>query len=260
MCDGGAGDEGFPKVYRLRRYYFWVGVVGTIFFGLMDAGSVYAAAFNIDGSFPRPVTFAIVFGIVWTAFFLLGIWLILSAVRERLDWFPDRVHQQRVLGGTTIPFTDIDCAAWWTWPRGACLVLTASGQRKIKVDFENFTSRGRVELIEAFHTTIAPELQRDWDAFAKMVDGELPPAMQKIRSRNRTLVLCGIVFASGLLFTAMAFRGGPERWIYHLVAILNYLAALWVFFRPSKRSTDIKPDSSSETIRRESFGQQNVDG
>ena len=68
----------------MRPYFRNVGLIGTIFFVVVGLVSTLAAYFNVDGSFARPKLAALLFGLFWSAFTLLGIWLLLLYYKYRL--------------------------------------------------------------------------------------------------------------------------------------------------------------------------------
>ena len=69
-------EHEWTHCYRMRPHFRNVGLVCIVFFAVIGVFSTLAAYFNIDGSFARPELGALVFGLFWSAFTCLGLWLL----------------------------------------------------------------------------------------------------------------------------------------------------------------------------------------
>jgi hypothetical protein len=92
--------------YRPRQYYLIVGVLGATFFSTMGIVSFVAAYWNIDGTLPRPLLAAIIFGIFWSAMVLLRVWVLLAYFREHLIVDRTAITQHGILRSTSVRIAD----------------------------------------------------------------------------------------------------------------------------------------------------------
>src|SRR5260370_35504830 len=79
------------RCFRLRPYYLVVGIVCAGFFAVVGVTSTVVAYFNVDGSFARPYLAALVFGVFWSGFTALAVWVIAAYFRERLILSPSTI-------------------------------------------------------------------------------------------------------------------------------------------------------------------------
>lgn len=155
------------KCYRMRRYFLYLGAACAAGFAATGIFSTLAALWNIDGSFPRPGLFALVFGLFWSVPTMGSIWLIVASLRDRLSLGDGEIVQQGVLWLRTVRLEDIHRVRWRLWPEGGSVVVHAPTAR-IAVYFGNFTREDRREIIEFLRKSIAEDIQENWSPFDEL--------------------------------------------------------------------------------------------
>ncbi len=137
------------REYRLSKHSLEVGLVAVAIFGVMGIVSVTAAILNPDGSFRHPVAAAVAFGILWSCFVLLGVWLILIYARHRLFVDPTTVRVTGCFVSRQVSLAKVTHAAWKSFNKHGTLVLKEPS-RVVKIGFGNYTFQERLELIRFF--------------------------------------------------------------------------------------------------------------
>ena len=200
-----ADAEQATKEYRPRDSHWWVGVLGTAFFGQALVVSVGLALWNPDGAFPNPALFAAVFGLIWGGFTLLCVYVLADYYRSRLVISPESVVQVGVLRSKGIEFDDVQEAWWRVVPVGGSLKLRDSRTR-MTVEFANVSLAERAEVIERLRSHIAVERQVGWEAF---VTGNAE------RQTNPRVALASslLLLATFGSFALAPLVVGPRGWI-----------------------------------------------
>jgi hypothetical protein len=210
------------KEYRLPWQALAVGIICTTFFVLMGIGSSTAAALNVDGSFPFPLTYAIIFGVFWSCMALLGVWLILSHRYYRLYICDHYVRETGCLRTRMIALNDVTRA---TWGRFCGRLVLQSHRTKLSVWFQNFGPEERSELIIFFHQRLGEPVQHGWERFAArciplLVD--LPRPRQGGHLRVATgFLLFGSIFIALSVWNPRGDVG--HRCLYAVAGVANLL-------------------------------------
>lgn len=216
--------------YRLSRPHLILGIVSTTLFLAMDVGSVYAAYWNIDGSFLRPKLAALIFGIFWSCMTLLGLWLILAYFRERLFVSSDAITQQGCLTRKTIDVSNVIQIIWKRIPQGG-RVIVRSHLAKIKIYLANFTGDERDDLVQYFHDTFAAEIQTGWSRFIESRQQTKPQSQQNTIRAYTMFSL--IFFAFAGIFGYCWGVGLGQQWL--VIGVVNALAGMWYLWRIRNR-------------------------
>jgi len=212
--------------YRPRRYYLIAGVLGATFFSTNGIVSFVAAYWNIDGSFPRPLLAAIIFGIFWSAMLLLSVWVLLAYFREHLIVDRTAITQHGILRSTSVRIADATEIKWRRIPLGGSIVIRTAN-RKIKIYFDNFAANQRDELIAFLHGTFASEIQQGWSVFA---ESRVPSdARRPQKSRAAAAVCALLLFSIGGILGYCWLVGLGVKWL--VLGIVNALAGLWYVWR-----------------------------
>lgn len=152
------------RCYRLRRSLLFAGVACTgcfLAFGLLSS---LTALWNVDGSFARPAQAALFFGLFWSAWVLLGVYITAAAVRERLYVSPRRIEKVGCLRTRTMQLEDVSSAQWRQIPRQGSLVLRGRNG-KLTLEFGNYGTADRRELIARLRDYLDEHLQEGWAEF-----------------------------------------------------------------------------------------------
>lgn len=184
------------KCFRLRRYFLVAGIFCAVFFSVVGVIFTVAAYWNIDGSFPRPKLAAMLFGIFFSGFTLLAVWVILAYFRERLFLGSKTIIQRGIIRSKAIDFEQVIRVSWRCRPVGASIVARTHFD-KVTIYLFNFKTGEREEIVRCFREVFAEEIQDNWPRFEDFTRRCSSP--QKPTSR-------GILFISALTF--LCFAGG----------------------------------------------------
>jgi hypothetical protein len=224
--DGSAGrhpDQ--SRVFRVRRYYLTLGVIGACFFAVMGTASFCAAYWNIDESFPNPVLSATMFAVVWGGFFLLSLWIIAAYFRERLGLGPTELTQQGVIRRRAVPYRQITRATWRGGFHNGGLRIRAPHTR-LMIYLENFTQDERRIIVDVLRHAVPPEVQEGWDEFRAAVDrsAQPPPKFVSIA------IACLLAFAAmSAVFVLCWQKGVGREWL--VAGALCASIAVWYVWR-----------------------------
>lgn len=205
----GGDAEQATNEYRPRDSHWWVGVTCTAFFAVALVGSVALALGNPDGSFPRPILFAAVFGLFWGAFTLLSAWILADYYRSRLVVSRDGVVQVGVFWSTGIEFDEVQEARWRAIPVGGRLKLR-DRRARMTIHFANLPNAVRADAVERFRSLIPMERQVGWEEFG---EGTSKREVNPRRALVSSLVLAGFFAGSAVLQLVVWPRGwiqGPD--------------------------------------------------
>jgi hypothetical protein len=214
------------KCFRLRRDYLVIGIVGTAFFCVMGVTSTVVAYWNIDGSFARQQLTALIFGLFWSGFMLLGVWIILAYFRGRLFLARNMVVQHGIFRSRKVDFEDVICINWRGWPvRGSIVVRTHS--QRVVIDLDNFALEDREEIVRCFRETFAEEIQDNWSRFQDYDRKFSRP--QRLASRGGIVVTASVLLCGAGVFVYCWFVGLGVQNL--LIGVINAIAALWYLWR-----------------------------
>ncbi|MGC1276367.1 MAG: hypothetical protein WBC44_21910 [Planctomycetaceae bacterium] len=218
-----------PYRYRPRLYYLHVGLGTLIFFVAMGAGSVVAAYGNFDGSFAHPKTAALVFGLFWSGFAGLSLWLLAAYFRERLRLGPSSITCQGVFRLHRVRLRDVNSVVWRRYPAGGSVVVRTP-EKRLKIELANFTRPEQEEIIAYFREAIPTARQEGWEKFVASV------RTPRKTSRGAELVPIFGLSAFTAIFVIAGLRRGETGYI--LLGLLNAAVAVGLVFlrRPSKSS------------------------
>jgi hypothetical protein len=162
-------------------------------FPLIGVGGIALALVNPDGSFARPVLFAIFDGLLFGGWTLLSTYMLVACRWERLYVSSDAVRIVGVFRSKTALFLDITRAVWRSWPRGGSIVLHTE-EGSVAIGFASY--EGGKELAVFLRGTLPANVQGNFERYEST---NLPEslAFQHLRERNnRTaswiLPVCGM--------------------------------------------------------------------
>ena len=178
--------------FRIAFFCYPLIVAGHLF-------AVYAAYFNLDGSFPHPLRHAAVYAISALFWFLVGAWFVLACFRESMIISAKFVSQQGVL---TYRFIDLRDLTRIRWGRHTHRIILHSPGGKISIWLQNFSRREQLFLIQFFRRQFPKSIQDYYRGF------RTSPMIRKLREEpqepkpSRAL---GFECAAMLLATSAAF-------------------------------------------------------
>lgn len=222
--------------FRASPYFRNIGWVCTAFFLVVGFVSTFAAFFNIDGSFPRPRLFALVFAIFWSSFVLLGVWLLSFYHRYRLFVDDSTLRQVGVLREQRAAFDRVNELKWRCFPRGGSVRLSGSFG-VLKIELGNFGSADRERLTALLRQAIDDANQQGWNEFRRQFDDT--PEKRK-RARRACFWLAIFLIANAIAFAVAWMMGFGAK---HLpMSIVNavvggYLLRMYIHNEEKKEAS-----------------------
>lgn len=208
--------------FRPRPYFRNVGMVCTIVFSVMGLVSVFAAYFNVDHSFARPLLAASLFGVFWSCFVLLGCWLILFSRRYHLSIDGNLVRQIGVICDRSLLLSQVNEMRWRRYPAGGS-VRFATLTDVMKIDFGNFVSEDRNQLISLLRDRMNDGRQIGWSEFERQFEDS---PERKVRARRMTGLLIGVFGLHAIAFLILwGLRFGNQ---FLFVSIVSAVAAIYL--------------------------------
>jgi len=230
--------------YRIRPYFRNVGLICTAFFVVVGSASVLVAYFNVDGSFAQPKLAALAFGLFWSAFVFLGLWLLLLHHKYRLFVNNLSLRQKGVLLDRRIDVNLVDELKWRRFPAGGSVRL--SGMFGVlKIELGNFNSVDRGNIITFLRLAISETRQRGWQEF----NDQFSATPEKKGKATRARYLLMIFFAAHfVVFGIMGAIGvGMQYLVFSGMNATMAIYMLWSHRR--KRTTDGDGDGEPSVER-----------
>ncbi len=186
--------------YRMRPYLRNVGVLCTIFFAIVGIGTTAVAYFNIDGSFARPELAAYFFGLFWSTFTLLGLWLLLAYSRYRLYIRGLSIRQVGVLTESTIDLRLVQELKWRRFPQGGSVAISATSG-VMKIDLGNLCISDRDQLITFLRASVDDSRQIGWTRFEEQFSDTPVKRQKSLRAQQLLMFVFGAhVIAFGVIW------------------------------------------------------------
>lgn len=199
-----------PVTFKARSYFKLVGAICTVLFSLIGLWSVWVALDNSDGSFKNPLLAATVFGVFWSCFLLLGLYILLISRNYRLVVDNATIDQTGAFSTCRIVIPDILSAKWRNWPSGYSVKLE-SRDSSMAIEFGTIQPEYRDWLVDFLRSAIPETSQVNWENF--QLNPECKHKFKAASPLQRAMVFYGL---------AMSF---VVAWICGL-GVLNLLAAI----------------------------------
>jgi len=161
-----------------------------VIFTVIGVTSTIVAYFNIDGSFARPYLAAMIFGVFWSPFTALAVWVIAAYFREGLILAPSSIIQHGIFRSRTLEVGEVLQIKWRTWPVGGTIIVRTHAE-KIKIYLDNFTKDERDAVVLFFREKFADDVQENWSRFEKFTGR--PSSQQKRASRGGILPIAALL-------------------------------------------------------------------
>lgn len=156
-------DQPDVQVYRRPKAHLVVGVVGLVFFSFLTGAGIALPLLNPDGSFARPVVWAIICGSVGVGFTALSAYLLLAYRRTRLYAAVTAIRHVGVFRSQTVSLTEVRRAVWRGWPVGGGSVVLHAAGRRLSVHFGNYADPW--QLAAFFREGLPPAVQQRYERF-----------------------------------------------------------------------------------------------
>jgi hypothetical protein len=231
------------KTYRLSKDNLVIGLLLTPYFAAMGVWSSIGAWTNLDGSFPHPKAMAVVLACFWTAWTLLGIYIVFIYFRIRLSINGQFFESVGCFRTRAIDVSSVSRAVWRWFPIPS-VVLYGRG-RRLAVSFDNFNSPAKRELINYFRVALPEHVQDGWERFKRRVVQE-PPGLQNHTTHGQVGDLSGWCLKLTICLWTMyllswlhvPIQSESLQWVWRaflmsalLVGTLNALIAVWAILR-----------------------------
>ncbi|WP_298864515.1 hypothetical protein [uncultured Gimesia sp.] len=153
--------DGVVRVFRERKYYRNLGIIGLIFYTSISIGAAYAMW---DKVLALNNFFDIAFACFMFSFFPgINLWILLAYKYESLTIQNESVIQQGVIFRKEIDLSSVKQARWNLVQGGG--ITLKSLTEKISIYFENFEREERLWLIQYFQSHLPESIQQNWDLF-----------------------------------------------------------------------------------------------
>lgn len=209
--------------YRLRPYFRNVGLICTAFFAVVGLTSTLVAYFNVDGSFDQPKRAALILGLLWSAFTMLGLWLLLLYNKYRLFVNDFAIRQKGVIFDRQVEVNLIDELKWRRFPAGGSVRL--SGVFGVfKIELGNLNIVEREEFVSFLRQVVPETSQIGWQEFNERFSENPSKKKQAIRVRYLLMmvfgahaIVFGIMGAIGAGFRYFVFSGMNAAMVLYMV-------------------------------------------
>lgn len=213
------------KCYRPGREWLVIGIVGAIFFPTFGISSVYAAYWNIDGSFPHPRAHAFVHAVFWSFWTLNAFWIIAVYFRTRLTITPLGFSRQGCLIRTQINIADVSQVIWKGIPQSGKLILHGP-HGQMKIDLNNLAHKDLTEFIQLVHKLFDQRIQTGWSEFNRYSFAAAPSSKDKRRAAKSCAL---ILFVFGVVCLLCGwFNLGVQ---FYVAGICGVLTTVWYIWR-----------------------------
>lgn len=209
----------------MRPYLRNVGVLCTILFSVMGIVTSTVAYFNIDGSFAQPELAAYFFGLFWSTFTLLSLWLLLAYSRYRLDIRGLSIRQVGVLTESNIDLRLVQEIKWRRFPQGGSVAISATSG-VMKIELGNLCTSERDHVIAILRASIDESRQIGWTRFEEQFCVTPSTRQKSLRSQQLLMFIFG---AHVIAFGVIWIYSGELR--YLIFSSLNGLMAVHLFRR-----------------------------
>ncbi|MEX0937676.1 MAG: hypothetical protein WDZ59_07425 [Pirellulales bacterium] len=227
------------KPYRLGRRYLVVGIVCSVFFAAVDIGSVAVVCLGVDGI--ARLVLALFFGLFWSSWLLLSVWLVAAYFREKLFLQQNSIVQHGIFRTTTLGLAEVWRVRWRPCRAGGT-ILAWTHWEKVAIPLINFTEEERAEIISYFRENFSEDVQEDWPQFMECVLEEL---MNKRPISRRRLVLSTVACLCIACFFIACWWGGLGAG-YLLFGLVNAIGAIGTTLRlRSLKNVDTPLDQSA---------------
>ena len=214
--------------YQPRPFVRNIGMISTAGFLVLGIWSVWAAAVDLDESFPRPLLAAVIFGVFWSAMTCVGVYVIVLYYKYQLCVDDESVRQGGVFREQHAELSRVREFRWRRFPAGGSVKLLGESGN-LTIEFTNVSAADRMELITRFRSRIPPELQVGWDEF----HGERPEQKKRARRSQRTIAIAFFTIAIGFVGAGIVW----QETSLVLAAVPNVLMA--VYLLRARRSEEL---------------------
>lgn len=230
--------DGMRFAHSLRvRIFFWFALV---LFLAADVSSVFAAAFNIDGSFPNPILHAWFYGVFWSGWVLLCIWALIESYRETLVLSPSKIVHRGVITSISVSLADVRSITWQLPPKRLAIVIRDDTQ-KLRIDLSNSSLADRLRIIEYVRGACPESVHEGWAEFDAWLAERLK--QKPIPSVSSAISCAVLFFVCAIPFLYCGSLGWGTGFIP--IGVANLLAGAWYVWRIVRHCSH-KPEVAAE--------------
>lgn len=171
---------------------------------------MWVALDNSDGSFKNPLLAATIFGVFWSCFLLLGLYILIISRNYRLVVDNVTINQTGAFFTLRITIPEVLSAEWRNWPSGYSVKLE-SRDSSLAIELGTIQPENRDWLIDFLRSTIPETSQINWENFL------LNPECKNKRKSATPLQRAIIFYGFAISFVV--------AWICGL-GVVNLLAAI----------------------------------
>lgn len=226
----GGHEPSAPREFLGNKSDGAVLAVFLLVFVAFDAGSVWVAATNPDGSVPSRFEFAVVVGLFWSGWVALCVWELMRWWKHRLIVGCDTLHYVGVIRDVQLSRDDLVEVRWRGIYRRGSVVIRSSRSR-LRIDLAHYPGDKQDDLIDRLRTLARDASQQGWEAF-NQPRPELSPEERRRVAIQGGSICCGLLLVTSLVFAAAGAWGLGWHWYAVSVAL-----AVWALSYPVRMRT-----------------------
>ncbi|TWU14540.1 hypothetical protein CA54_34090 [Symmachiella macrocystis] len=196
------GDATTTRCYRIDRQHLWFGICQTIYCGAIALVCYYVAFVGTIIPDSNAGGLRLFSAIFWSCSIAIGLFQVLSYIRDRLILSPDSIAK-RAWTGKTSSIQNVDVLR---------LIWNESGKRRIRlqtatatltINFYEYPIRDGKEIIAHVRRQFPAEIQQGWDIFCRSEPQRNRSPQYLIRITTAAAAL--LFFATAILSSLYAF-------------------------------------------------------
>lgn len=208
------------RVFRVRKYYRNLGIIGLIFFTFISICSVGEMWNKMQ---PQNNFFDVAFACLMISFLpSVNLWILLAYKYESLTIQNESVIQKGVIFSKELDLSSVKQVRWMFGNGGQIKLKSLTNQ--ISIHLDNFERDERLWLIRHFHSALPEAVQQNWDLFCSKVavplrdydPDEIPnpgPDEILITRKRWTKIFIPIIFVSTILGMVAAWKLQSPRFL-----------------------------------------------
>jgi hypothetical protein len=160
-----------------------------LFFSVIGFAFVWLSLANSDDSLENPLLAATASGVLFSAFILLGLYLVIFSRNYKLVIDASSIIQSGAFSTRRIVISEIEKATWRNWPAGYSIKLQSKACC-LTVEFGTIELEHRQWLIDFLRSAIPGTKQLNWDKF--LLHSEVKAKRKVMSPFQRAMVFYGL--------------------------------------------------------------------
>lgn len=234
------------KCYRHQRSKLVGGMLCSVFFFAMAAGSLIAVYWDIDGVTRYSKTTMTCFSLFWLMFLQSSLHSILAYYRARLVITGTKITDCGPVRSKSLQVDHVRHVHWGGIFAPGSVVLKTS-DTKLKIYLGDFAKDDRDQLIAFLRKAFDQEIQTGWSWFVDLHLTRKSVSME--RSRQKAMLTACLFFITGCIFMCCSIFGTKRYWLIPSVCSgAVCVLSLWriVLIDRNQGSASSRPNQENE--------------